>query len=485
MDIAFDTKLQRKVNACDAINITEKFKFRYRCPLCGNYVRLSAINSIKMIPHFKHFNGNDGAECEKYFKNLPNPDIQMLYDEFKNIDFYFDLRSKIFKLAICFNNEVLEKFQEKNSEFEIKALPDESPFYTLKISRINFYPDKPERIDIHRYADNYYISFSNSDINYKYSLFKNDQKIGSYPIFFKKQVGADSNNLAKLVRGDYLSTDTDYFVVFQKNNFKQLFLDDESKIKVFEDLTTGKIEFNTMGKEFFGYNLEIIHLSKEILDIFKLWGYFLEVSKSLTLLWPPAVYDHDSYLINSNVAFVYSNFPIELKTNTNLDARHITKINKFVTKIALNLDSIISIRNTEINMQKININQIIYDSIGFSTKYQNQYIVEDEYTHLLFNIFGVQYISKYDTIELTPKSHIKSYNSGYHFQSIYPKSQPVLANNDLLEDVLKHFKRTESLSLEDFNILNISNLSEKYIYECIDRGLINSVVKLYLKEGLL
>ena len=66
MQKAYDTFLQSEVSASLAAKAGSFEPYRYECAHCGEEVRLAAVGSISMVPHFRHRSGNSDVECELY-----------------------------------------------------------------------------------------------------------------------------------------------------------------------------------------------------------------------------------------------------------------------------------------------------------------------------------------------------------------------------------------------------------------------------------
>ena len=59
---AYDTFLLSEVSAELAAKSGGLEPYRYECAHCGEEVRLAALSSISMVPHFRHRSGNNDVE---------------------------------------------------------------------------------------------------------------------------------------------------------------------------------------------------------------------------------------------------------------------------------------------------------------------------------------------------------------------------------------------------------------------------------------
>ena len=67
---AFDTLLQRTVEAELAAKNRIDEPFRYECLCCGEEVYVAAAKSTKKAAHFRHRRGNSDRECELYLGRM-------------------------------------------------------------------------------------------------------------------------------------------------------------------------------------------------------------------------------------------------------------------------------------------------------------------------------------------------------------------------------------------------------------------------------
>lgn len=214
MQKAYDTFLQSEVSADLAAKNSGLEPYRYECAHCGEEVHLAAVNSISMVPHFRHRSGNNDVECDNYLGQYGaiSTDPRSRKSNHERAEFYFDNRTKMFNLGLCFSEEEIATYEKLSTTFELRASTQEKAFSTALINSKKFAPNVPNMIPIVRFSCNYYLSNTHNGIKRKYEVFK---PIGSnMPTFFKIQ-GNDDNYQAKLVRSAVLYTTVPYFVAFQ------------------------------------------------------------------------------------------------------------------------------------------------------------------------------------------------------------------------------------------------------------------------------
>lgn len=472
---AYDTFLQSEVSADLAAKNGGSEPYRYECAHCGEEVRLAAVGSVSMIAHFRHRSGNNDVDCENYLGQYGAISIDSRSRKSKNerAEFYFDSTLKIFFLGLCFSKDEIIIYEDASTKFELRASAQEQAFSTLWINSINFIPDVPRMISIDRFSYNYFLSSTLNNIKRRYEFFKKD---GS-PAFFKIQ-GKDTEYRARLVRSTILYTDVPYFAVVESPySFSQVsYLSNDIEF-------SSTSRFETMGRKFIGQTLTIKNKTTDVEKLLSSWGYQVESSETLTLLWPPAAQINDISTIYSDTAFLFSSFNLEPHGNINVHSSDITRIENGVSRVSIHLRVKVLRKNAEIIIDGETVYPVDYQTLTVEESHTRIYTVPDDGTYYLFNRSGATSISEGQSVWLTPGSLIKHYNSGYLDGVIHPVQQNELSSESLLNDLLAHYKRTESLLLESFDTLDLSETASRYIEKCIESGVINSAAKRFIEEG--
>ena len=284
-----------------------------------------------------------------------------------------------------------------------------------------------------------------------------------------------NNYKAKLVRSEVLYTNVPYFVVFQ-GQFSDFCLPNDMKVD-------DSFKFYTMNRNFLGKCLTIKNKTNDIDALLSSWGYKLEASETLTLLWPPAVIVDDITLINSDYSYLYSSFELSFG-NINVP-ENIKKIINGIFKVSVKSRVRVYKKNAEMVIDKDNQNLASFDNLSITEMFENIYTVPENNTHFLFNRSGVVPLSKGQSVPLISGNVIRHYHFGYLKSFICPKIQSKLTNEQLLNDILAHYKRTEVLNSNDFDSLKLSETVFQYIKSCEASGFINSAVKHFIEEGRL
>jgi len=474
---AYDTFLQSQVSADSAAKERGFEPYRYKCAHCGEEVILAAAESKHMVPYFRHLSGNSDVECEFYLGQYGSISIDAQSRKSKNerAEFYFNIETKMFYLGICFSYDEIAAYEKLTTTFELRAETHKEPFYLLHINSINFDPDIQRMIPLEKFSYTYYLSNTLNNVKRPYEVFK---KNGSnVPTFFKLQIN-DSKYKARLVRSPILYTDVPYFVAYQGQYRCPADSSLPSEIKV--DST---FEFETMGRRFLGKILTIKSKTAQTDSLLMPWGYNLEASETLTLLWPPAAIADESVLINADYAYLYSTFELQSHGNINAHSEDIKRIANHVSKVTVNSRTKIYKKNTELVIDKRIQTKDNYDSLPLTKEVRCNFVVPDDGLYFLFNRSGVVPLRKGMSIFLTPESEIRHYVFGYLEGFIIPQEFPALPGEFLLKDILSHYKRMEAFIWDDFDSFELSQTAFQYIESCEKSGRINSAAKRFIEEG--
>lgn len=474
---AYDTFLQSEVSADLAAKSGGLEPYRYECAHCGEEVRLAAVGSISMVSHFRHRSGNSDIECEHYLGQYGaiNTDAHSRKSKSERAEFYFDSMTKMFFLGIRFSDEEITSYEKLDATFELRTATQALPVCSMRINNINFDPNTQTMIPIESFSYNYFLSNTLSNIKRKYNVFKKSSN--NAPTFFKIQTN-DSNYRAKLVRSSVLYTDISYFMVFQRTYWSALDSSMPSEIVI-----DSSFNFETMGRRFSGKDVTIKTKTAQIDALINSWGYQLEASETLTLLWPPASIAEDTTLINSNYAHIYSTFQLQAHGNINAHSEDIESVSNGITRVSINSQIKIYKKNTELVIDHCSLPTKEFDVVPISKESANKYVVPDDNPCFLFNRSGVVPLSKGMTIYLTPKSEIRNYLSGYYSGCIVPEPHFVKSGKDLLRDIITYYKRMEQLKNDEFDLLELSQTALQYIEDCKKVRKINSAARRFIKEG--
>ncbi len=470
---AFDNFLDSEVYAELAAKVDRAGSnepYRYECSNCGEEVCLVLFKT----PYFRHRSGNNNIDCEYYIGQHESINTNENDRKSKNerAEFYFDNNINIFYLGLRFNNTEIEDYEKHSIYFELRANYNEEPFYKIKIDRNKFSPDDLFMISINKFSNNYFLSNTFSKKKRKYEVFKNDKNA---PTFFKI-LGNDCKFKAKLVRSSTLYTNVLYFAVYQNSNVNDKKLPDGIAIdKCFE--------FETMNKKFFGQILSIKEKNNSVESYLSSYGYHLETSEVLTVMWPPSSIKDEQVYINTDYIFLYLTFDLQAHGNINVNARNIKKISEKISKVDINSKTKVHNKNTDLVFEKYIQKNNNYDKLSIKKETKDIFKVTDDNGFFFFNRFGVSPLKKGMMIYLTPRAKIRHYISGYLDYYIEPFKHTEFTGEPLIKEILAYYKRMEPFYWKDFDLNEISNTAFQYLKKCEKDGLINSVIKRFIKEG--
>lgn len=475
---AYDTFLLSEVSADLASKAGSFEPYRYECAHCGEEVRLAAADSNCMVPHFRHRNGNSDVECEYYLgqNGLISTDAHSRKSKNERAEFYFDSNIKMFFLGLRFSADEISIYEQQDAYFELRIACQAGPFFRTSINSRKFAGDIQQLIPLEKFSYQYFLSNTLNDVKRKYEVFSN---IGNNkPTFFKIQVG-DGGNKAKLVRGKVLYTNVSYFVAYKHINkyFSPLDILFNEEVEV-ED----SFEFETMGEKFTGKILKIKSITDVNVAVLQSWDYKLETSETLTILWPPSVSHDDTVTINTNKVYLYSTFELQAHGNINIHSKDISKISERLSEITIQSRIKVYKKNTELLLEMIERKSDEYMANPVIREVLKKYIVTKDDTYL-FNRLGVSKLSRGMSLIMPPKSEVRHYYCGYLDEVVTPVVIPVLSGDNLIQEALKYYKRTEVFNLTDFDSLDLSQTAFQYFKLCGKSGEINSAVKYFIEEG--
>lgn len=478
MQKAYDTILLLEVSADLAAKAGESQTYRYECANCGEEVRLAAASSTSMVPHFRHRSGNSDVECEYYLgqHGTLNTDANSRRSKNERAEFYFDSNTKLFYLGLRFSEDEISAYEQHSTTFELRSSSQAQPFYSIQISRRNFVPDVQRLIPIERFSYNYFLSNTLIGTRRKYEVF--NSSTSNAPTLFKVQVH-DTRYRAKLVRSTVIYTNVPYLIVFPNYTQHSSLVDVKLPSEIQVDNT---LRFTTMGMLFLGKVITIASKTEQIDSLLSSWGYKLESSETLTLLWPPAILAEDVFLIGTDMAYLYTTFELQPHGNTNVHPDGVTKISEEITEIAVKTKIKVYKKNTELTLENRKYVPSPCAKLTVSHKSVNEIQATDD-SFFKFSRSGVHQLSVGEIAQLTPGSTVNHYYRGYLDEIVAPPKPTTISKEKLLQDVLIHYKRTEPLSWDDFALIDLSQTAFQYIKSCEKTGAVNSAVKSLIKEG--
>lgn len=479
MDKAFDAILQLEVDAT-VIAKTSYYlgcdRFRYQCLCCGEEVYLAAAGSNEKSPHFRHRRGNNDKDCEQY---LGQPEavehyVSVRKNKHEHIEFYFNKERMTFEVSVAFSEEELSDYEQNENRMAISAKFYEEPFLSVPINKSNFAPSEKHFFTLKIYSNNYYVSLSANKKVYSYlDVIKKSGRLNIYNVRLQDE-------RAKLHGTDVLYTGTTYIAISENENAIREIMGLENSISV-ED----EFNFHTIGVDFYGISFSIKSADYSLRLFFQKNDYQIEISESLDILWPP-VYSVDSdFVCNDNKIYVRSSFKLISHGNTNIDGSLIQKIDDNLSEISINDPTIIYEKNIDVSIKKSYMQSDALIFVDPDTRYMSKYTVPDTYDYFLFDNDGCTRLIAGTMIYLSEKDRVVGYKNG-HIKEII-RGCPLEEENPekVIADILQYHPQSEKYNPDEFIDIIPSEDVVSYLESCYRSGRINTVVKHYIKEGLI
>lgn len=473
MLIAYDAFLQSIVKADSAAQNSANEPYRYECACCGEEVFIAAKYSNSMVAHFRHRSGNNDVDCEKYLGKygLGKVKSETQKRDREKVEFYFKSTTKCFYIGLRFNENEISNYERENVSIEIRSRKNAEPFFSQRIDRESFMPNYAKMVMLETFSPVYFISNTLNLNKRSHIIFRENT-----PSFFKIQ-GNEKEFNAKLVRSEALYTDVRYFVALVGGNGVQLKLRKLPGVKIEQEY-----DFVSMRNHIWASVITITNKTAEIETAFEQWGYKIDTSESLVLLWPPSYESDGINFISADRAFLSSSFRLQPYENINTASNNIQVIDANITKIKVDKHIKILRKNAEIELNVQNANLLLKEN-NINERFAERFIVPKENRYYLFSDSGIRALTYGEDVILPIKSYICEYSNGRLVQTIKAIEDTELRGEELLIDIIKHYKVYEpykSIYVDGKPVFIVN-----YINSCKRTGIINSLAKKYIEEGKL
>lgn len=483
MDLAFDNFQKQFVFAAD-LNKKDCDPIRYTCPYCRE--NLILVKSDKYSSYFKHRDGNNNKECNMYFKTLGINSNYYLQDSDNNriAEFFFNQETENFKIGIFFHSEELEALCENNSHIIIQENSKE--IINQSFDFISFLENSYKYFIIDSPFKNYKVKIDNNILNICHI-----NNIKSF-IFFKIN---SNNNHARYVFSGNLYTNTEYIVVstVRKNLENFLFHVPEYKNNLI-------IESNKF-KNIFYVKIQFKYSSPNLDKILNKNEYNLFKSEELNVIWPPVYEFNETFLTNSNNIFLESSFKLEENKSTNSSVEKV-KNDSNIYKLKLNNILLVGKKNIDLKILKEDSKISLTKSEEIISKEARSCLIKDnsnknnieidghgnlvlkDFDYYLFSYNGCNKLNNGEKIILNKGMKIAAYEKRFKRIEIFPLSDKKISIEEKIIDALRYYPKVEIYESQEFKNLDLTESVKKYLELCEKCGLINSMAKKYIKEGI-
>lgn len=243
--------------------------------------------------------------------------------------------------------------------------------------------------------------------------------------------------------------------------------------------------FITQCRKFFAVKFLVSFTDYSIKEFFQKHGIIVEYSESLDILWPP-VFSRDSITV-SDAEKIYLSTSFELIPNGNINANDtdISSICEGVSEISLHDRT--SVVEKNVNCTILQEERVKSEPNHHSPEqlYEDKYTISNNYKYYLFDKRGCTPLLEGATVYLSKCDHIAGYKNGHVKVYVKAKPNPDIDKKVLLQDIIKYHPQSEPFDPDDFMDIEEDEAVLSYIESCYRSGQINTVIKQYIKEGLI
>ena len=470
---AFDTLLQRTVEAELAAKNRIDEPFRYECLCCGEEVYVAAAKSTKKAAHFRHRRGNSDRECELYLGRMGIDGAQIAAKKRAHIrtEVYYDIKQKMFYIGILFQEEKLKEFEGKSCVLEFFSACHSVPYESIAINQQNFAPDSMVLFPLKLTTNDCYINISGMNYRIRHEiLYSND-----FPTFFKISPNEDTNGKSKRIVGGKIYTATPYYIIARDRNAIQKIA------KHREHVSVNQIdEIDAFGSTVYGTNLQILSANAELVDLFSYFNFDLETAQSVLQLWPPMYSVEGVLCTDGKKAYLSSTFELVPHSNISCETDALRKFDSLF-EVDLSYPVQICFNNVDIQFKQQQYSSLRMDQPCEQitapkvnvTECSSFYLIDaDGYRELPV---GIHFI--------TESSKIVQYRSNYPVV-VFKRPKPIPPSRvELLRDVLSYYKVTLPFDEQLIIGCNLSAVAQSYIEECRITNIINKKALDFIKAG--
>lgn len=479
MNKAFDSVLQSEVDAAIIAKTSYRFlgnRSRYQCLCCGEEVYLAAAESSERSPHFKHRRGNNDTECERYLGQPGALEHYVLLRKHKqeHIEFCFNRDRMTFEICASFMEEELQAYEEKNSRMTVTSKYNVEPFISIPINKGTFSSGEKSYFTITEFSTDYIVSFNSGADRYVYKdVMRDGEKINIFKVTIQ---GEHCRHLTSLL----LYTNTEYIGISENKDVLQ-----ELVFLEYVRSEDALFSFVTENRAFYGLKFSIKQAEYSVLQFFQKHDYQIETSESFSILWPPVSTRDSCSICNGDSVYIYSSFELTPYQNMNVDDTFAKEISRDVQKLHIDNEVIIHEKNIDICIQRDRELRVEAGPKEPAITYCDRYVVPNQYNYFLFDQCGCTRLTPGLNVYLSESDRIVGYKNGHIKAFVYACPKEKTDVRQLINDILKYHPQAEVFEPDDFMNIKLDEAVLTYLENCYRSGRINTVVKRYIKEGLI
>lgn len=476
MDKAYDSILECVVDArrlAKTVSYKEATYFRYKCLYCGEEVSLAAANSILQIPHFRHRKGNNDKACEEYLGQAGAIEkyLSVRNRSQNHVSFFFNTDRNVFEFGFILQSEEFEELKSRQAVLEVKRSLFEDAFLRIPINNTSFVANVPHYFTVSEYSTCYFVNIFGRAYSINHRI-----EVKNKLLFFKSRL---YDNRAKKVSSNRLYTDTRYVVISEEKKCI-------NKLISFAhvECLTKVNEFITMGKRFFYVTITVSRAHFDLNFFLSNYHFHIETSETLNVLWPPLFRNDSNYICESEKVFVQSSFPLVSHSNTN--ALSITGDRSLgITQLKVDNKIIIKEKNVDLVLIKSEIQQLEVLDSEVQLLMHSNWEVAGDMDYFILDREGYRKLIIGEKVYLLDDDRIFGYKNNHLKCIVSSKSNSRPTAEIIIADILKYHPQSEIYNHNDFSDGLFCKAVSNYLEACSKNGRINTIVKKYIKEGLL
>ncbi len=478
MDKAFDAVLQSEVDAAVIAKTSYCFlgeRFRYQCLCCGEEVYLAAADSSERSPHFRHRKGNNDTECERYLGQLDTAEHFALLRKHKqgHIEFYFNRDRMTFEICTFFTEEELQAYEKENDRLMVSSKYCADPFLSIPLSKEVFVPGRKSYFTITEFSTQYIVSFDSGFNSCTYQdVMRDTKKINIFRVRMQDEH-------CKHQTSSLLYTNTEYIGISECEETMQ-------ELASLEYIISEKMfSFVTENRDFYGLKFSVKQVEFSVRHFFRKHDYQLETSESFSILWPPVYIRNSRSICTGDTIYVHSSFELIPHGNINVDAAFTRKNDRDVLQLHVDDEVIIYEKNIDVCVRKerkLGMETVLEEPM---TIYSDRYTISEQYDYFLFDKNGCTRLIPDSNVYLSESDRIVGYKNGHIKVYVYACPKKKMDIGQLINEMVKYHPQSEKFEPDDFMDIITDETVLTYLENCYRSGRINTVVKRYIKEGLI
>lgn len=479
MNKAYDAVFQIEVDAEEVAKTSYQTvgnRFRYQCLCCEEEVYLAAADSTIKAPHFRHRRGNNDIDCERYLGQPGDVEryVSIRKHSKEHIGFCFNIEQMTFECFVMFDANEIGEFAKNAKKLSLYSKDYSHPFFEVPINRGNLIPNSANFFTLNDYANDYYVSIDFGASKVKYAdVIKRNGRLNIYRI-------NQNDSHYKRITSNVLYTKCSYIAVSE----------DEECIDELVDLQDIELDgvalsFITLGRRFYAIRFRIHYADYLVKLFFQKHELKIETSESLSVLWPP-MFSKDSLLVSeSDTIYISSSFDLIPHGNVDSNAILINRMEDSVFEVAFHDKVTICEKNVECRVVKEEWTPTEELSPEIPVTYANKYLVPEIYDYYMFDKNGCSRLIAGSKVYLSGSDRIVGYKNGHIKAFVFAEPEESINKKMLIDDIIKYHPRSELFEPDDFMDIEADEVVLSYIESCYRSGKINTVIKQFIKEGLI